>query len=193
MVQARDRTTPVAESPLTLAEFLEQPETKPASEFIRGKIQQKPMPKGKHSYLQLGLAGIINAALRKARIARPGPELRCTFGGRSIVPDIAVFEWDNIPRDQDGSVADAFDRAPDWTIEIMSPDQSPLRSTRNILHCLDHGCAMGWLIVPEDLSVVVYEPTRTQCFDKPGDSLPVPEFAGDLEITIQDLMDCLQD
>ena len=193
MVQTRDRTTPATESLLTLTEFLEYPETEPASEFIDGEILQKPMPKGKHSYLQLGLAAIIDAALRKARIARPGTELRCTFGDRSIVPDIAVFKWDNIPRDEDGQVADMFDRAPDWTIEILSPDQSLLRPTKNIFHCLEHGCAMGWLIVPEEMSVLVYAPDGAWCFDKPSDRLPVPGFAGDLEITIQDLVDCLQD
>ena len=32
------------ESKLTLAAFLEQPETKPASEFINGETIQKPMP-----------------------------------------------------------------------------------------------------------------------------------------------------
>jgi len=34
---------------LTLTEFLELPETKPACEFIDGMIIQKPMPQGKHS------------------------------------------------------------------------------------------------------------------------------------------------
>ena len=36
---------------LTLEEFLELPETKPASEYIDGAIRQKPMPQGKHSIL----------------------------------------------------------------------------------------------------------------------------------------------
>ena len=34
---------------LTLDEFLQQPETEPASEYIDGQIIQKPMPQGKHS------------------------------------------------------------------------------------------------------------------------------------------------
>jgi len=39
--------------PLTLEEFLQLPETKPASEYIKGQIFQKPMPKSsKHSRLQ---------------------------------------------------------------------------------------------------------------------------------------------
>jgi hypothetical protein len=39
----------VPTKPLTLEDFLALPETKPASEFIDGKIIQKPMPQGKHS------------------------------------------------------------------------------------------------------------------------------------------------
>ena len=34
---------------LTLSEFLNLPETEPASEYIDGQIIQKPMPQGKHS------------------------------------------------------------------------------------------------------------------------------------------------
>jgi Uma2 family endonuclease len=37
---------------ITLAEFLEKPDTKPASEYIDGEILQKPMPQGEHSVLQ---------------------------------------------------------------------------------------------------------------------------------------------
>ena len=34
---------------LTLKEFLKLPETKPASEYIEGKIIQKPLPQGKRT------------------------------------------------------------------------------------------------------------------------------------------------
>lgn len=37
---------------ITLAEFLELPETKPASEYIDDRIFQKPMPQGQHSIFQ---------------------------------------------------------------------------------------------------------------------------------------------
>lgn len=83
---------------LTLDEFLELPETKPASEFIEGQIIQKPMPQGKHSTIQLDLGADINRVLKPQHIARAYPELRCTFGGRSTVPDVTVFTWERIPR-----------------------------------------------------------------------------------------------
>jgi len=37
---------------LTLTEFLQLPETKPASEYIDSQIIQKPRPQGKHSVIQ---------------------------------------------------------------------------------------------------------------------------------------------
>jgi Uma2 family endonuclease len=123
--------TPI--KPVTLEEFLHLPETKPASEFINGQIIQKPMPQGKHSAIQGEFISAINQVLRSDRIARAFPELRCTFAGRSLVPDASVFIWQRIERDKDGKIADRFPIAPDWTIEILSPDQNQSKVVRNIL------------------------------------------------------------
>lgn len=83
---------------LTLEEFLDLPETKPANEYIEGQILQKPMPQGEHSTIQTDLAAAINAVVKPQRIARAYTELRCTFGRRSIVPDISVFTWNSTLR-----------------------------------------------------------------------------------------------
>lgn len=186
MVQAAAKT-------LTLVEFLRLPETKPASEYIDGYIIQKPMPKGKHSALQGEFVTAINSIVKPERIARAFPELRCTFGGRSTVPDIVVFLWSRIPRDENGEIADIFAVAPDWTIEILSPGQSQTKVTKNILHCLKHGTQMGWLIDPNEQTVFVYRPGQEiAVFDDPDDSLSVPAFAGDLHLTLKDLFAWLQ-
>ncbi|WP_434686566.1 Uma2 family endonuclease [Pseudanabaena minima] len=178
---------------LTLTEFLSLPETKPASEFIDGEIIQKPMPQGKHSTLQLDLGSSINLALKTQRIARAYSELRCTFGGRSIVPDISVFIWEHIPRDRDGKVANIFEIAPDWTIEILSPDQSQTKVIRNILHCLSHGSQMGWLIDPNEEIVFVYFGDRTLAiFEDKSAVLPVPDFAKGLNLTVGQLFSWLE-
>ena len=54
-------TTP--SKPITLNEFLALPETKPASEYIDGKIIQKPMPKGKHRKIQGEITTTLNGVL----------------------------------------------------------------------------------------------------------------------------------
>ena len=185
MIQAPSRT-------LTLAEFLQLPETKPASEYIDGQIIQKPMPQGKHSVIQGELVPAINGIVKRKRIARAFPELRCTFGGRSTVPDVAVFLWNQIPRDESGEVANTFLAPPNWTIEILSPDQSQTRVTKNILHCLQHGTEVGWLIDPKEQTVFIYRPKQElEVLDEPEQVLPVPSFASELKLTIQELFDWL--
>jgi Uma2 family endonuclease len=179
---------------MTLAEFLLLPEIKPANEFIDGQITQKPMPQGKHSLIQGQLVINLEARLKPQKIARAYPELRCNFGGRSTVPDVTVFTSDRIPRDENGDIANVFEIAPDWTIEILSPDQSRTKVTKNILHCLQYGTNMGWLIDPAERSVFVYSSDRsTQVFDEEIDVLPVPEFAKDFHLTLGDLFEWLRD
>ena len=181
MVQAPTKT-------VTLAEFLQLPETKPASEYIDGQIIQKPMPQGKHSVIQGELVPAINGVVKPKRIARAFPELRCTFGGRSTIPDIAVFLWNRIPRDENGEVANTFLAAPNWTIEILSPDQSQTRVTKNILHCLQHGTEVGWLIDPSEQTVFVYRSKQTpEVLDEPDSILPVPSFATEFRLTLKEL------
>jgi Uma2 family endonuclease len=184
--------TPI--KPIDLETFIKLPETKPASEFVNGQIIQKPMPQGKHSTIQGDLGNAIDTALKPTRIARAYPELRCTFGGRSTVPDVAVFTWERIPRDEDGKVANVFAIAPDWTIEILSPEQSQTKVVRNILHCLSHGTQMGWLIDPEEELVFVYLADRTiSVFEEKNELLPVPGFAGSLQLTVDRLFSWLED
>lgn len=172
--------TPV--KPVTLETFLAMPDTKPASEFINGKILQKPMPQGEHSVLQGELVTIINSQLKPE--GRAFPELRCSFGGRAVVPDVTVFRDDRIPRKPNGRIANVFSIAPDWTIEILSPDQSQTKVIRNILHCIEHGTAMGWLIDPEESCIFVYEADKVRMFDQPDEIILVPQFAKEIQLTI---------
>ena len=172
----------------TLKEFLALPETKPATEYIDGKIIQKPMPQGKHSTIQAELIIALNGALKPRKIARAFPELRCTFGGRSTVPDVTVFTWDRIPRDDNGEIANTFQTVPDWTIEILSPEQSHNKVVKNILHCLDNGTKFGWLIAPQEEIVFVYfSGQQPKFFEAADDILPVPDFASSFQLTVGEL------
>jgi Uma2 family endonuclease len=177
--------------PLTLEEFRKLPETKPASEYINGEIIPKPMPKGKHSRLQLRLCNSINEVAESQKIAYAFPELRCSFGIRSIVPDVAVFNWSRIPFDADGEVPNDFLLWPDWTIEILSPEQSSNRVIGNILYCLQHGCRLGLLIDPTDRSILVFRPCQEPKLLQKSDRLEVLEEIN-LEITVEQVFSWLK-
>jgi Uma2 family endonuclease len=173
---------------IALEEFLQRLETKPASEYIDGQIIQKPMPKGQHSILQIELGSTVNAALRKTGIATAFTELRCTFGGQSIVPDISVFQNSRIPRTPSGEIENLFTIAPDWTIEILSPEQRVARVLKNITHGLKHDTQMGWLIDPEDRSIIVCQPKQNlMVINEAGLMLPVPNFASVIQLTLDDV------
>ena len=169
------------------------PETKPASEYIGGEIIQKPMPQGKHSRLQGKLVSMIDNLATVETAALAFPELRCTFGGRSVVPDVAVLRWQRIPRDQNGEIANVFADYPDWTIEILSPEQSPIKVTKNILHCMNYGSSLGWLIDPEEKSVLIYpQGKQPELLEVESDLLPVPDFLPDLRLTVGELFGWLK-
>lgn len=169
--------TATVSQPITLEEFLQLPETKPASEYINGEIIQKPMPKGRHSRLQGKLCAAVNQITESPKIAYAFPELRCSFGGRSIIPDVAVFQWERIPFTLDHHVSDHFELPPDWTIEILSPEQKPNKVIGNILHCLQYGSHLGWFLDPDDLSILVFLPQQQPVLLQGEDSLPVlPEI-----------------
>jgi len=118
--------------------------------------------------------------------------LRCTFAGASIVPDVAVFLWERIPRQAFDRIENRFETYPDWTIEILSPEENQTRVIRNILHCLNHGTELSWLIDSNEELVLVFAPgEQPQLFDRPQDILPLPECLShlhrDLQLSVRDL------
>ncbi len=177
---------------LTLSEFLELPDTKPASEYIEGQIYQKPMPQGEHSILQTRLSQAINQVGENQKLALALTELRCTFGGRSIVPDLSVFEWQRIPRKANGRISNKFEIPPDWVIEILSPDQSASRVINKIIFCLKRGTKLGWFIEPEDESVMVFQPDCLPDVKYADETLSVLEVLGDWQLSVANVFSWLQ-
>jgi Uma2 family endonuclease len=177
--------------PLTLEQFLQLPyiEDSPAWEFIQGEAIQKPMPGGKHSRLQSHLGSAINATNSPYEAF---PEFRCTVGGRSIVPDLVVLAKHQIPVDTNGEImSTGINVALDWMIEILSPEQSQMKVTRNILHSLRHGGQMGWLIDPDERVVLVYRPNGLP--DELTDDAQLPCLPGvNLMLTVEQMFGWLK-
>ena len=167
----------IAAAKTTLQAFLQLPylEESPAWEYINGEGVQKPMGGGKHSTLQKGLVAAIDQAGTRYEAF---PELRCTVGNRSIVPDVVVLAKNQLPLDASGDITSTgIEFAPAWVIEILSPAQSQTKVTGNILHCLRHGSQLGWLLDPGERSVLVYQPDR----------LPDLLFGADLLPTLNEI------
>ncbi|BAQ65156.1 Uma2 family endonuclease [Geminocystis sp. NIES-3709] len=184
--------TLIAEKEISLEEFLTFPEQKPAQEYIDHQIISKPMPQGKHSIIQGELVTAINFVVKPTKVALAFPELRCTFGGKSIVPDIVVLTYDHIPRDENGDIGNVVSIAPDWIIEILSPEQNQSVIIKKILRCLEAGCQLGWIIDPQEKTIFTYYPQKVTFFDRDEDILPMPDFITNLKLTIADIFSWLK-
>jgi Uma2 family endonuclease len=151
----------------TLQDFLKLPniEESPAWEFVDGQANQKPMPTTHHSILQKRLTAAIDQA---DSAYEAFPELRCILSSNSVVPDITVIRRERIP-----SRNIPVEGAPDWMIEILSPDQSTTKLIAKIQNCLQEGTQLGWLIDSEEQVIIVLWPDSRMALLKNSDRLPV--------------------
>jgi Uma2 family endonuclease len=145
---------------LTLDEFLALLETKPASEFWNGQVRQKPMPSTKQSAIQLKLGARLDSIAESTapRLGRVMTKLRCTFAGRSVVPDIAYVRRDRLPLGPNGRLADRYVAAPDLMVGIVSPEQSSYDLIEKVAWCVQNGVQLAWLIDPVAEEVMLFSP-----------------------------------
>ena len=145
---------------------------------------------GKPELLQGTLCQTISQITKPKQIALAFPELRCVFGGLAIVPDIAVFRWERIPRLPSGRIANRFEIHPDWAIEILSPDQRYKQVLGKLLHCAEYGTELGWLLDAEDETILVVDSDRRVQEFTNSDRLPV--LTGiDLDLTVEQVFSWL--
>ena len=103
---------------------------------------------------------------------------------------MAVFRWERIPRNEIGKVANHFEIYPDWTIEILPPDQSVAKVIQKLLHCVEYGSEFGWLLDAKDESILVIDRDRRISQFRGNQLLPVPkEFA--LKLTSEQIFNRL--
>lgn len=166
---------------LTVEQFLRLPEVKPALEFIRGRVIQKMSSGTSHSTIQGLLASALFQHASPLKLGQPFIELRCTFGGDSLVPDIAFFARGRIPRGADGRLVDDVMLPPDLAIEVMSRGQTVTNLSKPLERAIRKGVRLAWLIQPRQDRVYVFRPGRDVEVLEPGATLSgeevVPGFA----------------
>jgi Uma2 family endonuclease len=181
------RPTMAISQRLTLEEFLQLPEKKPALEYEDGRVTQKVSPQGKHSTLQAGTVDLFDRFTVPRKLAKAFPELRTTFGGYSRVPDVSVYLWDRIPLDASGEVADEFFIPPDIAVEILSPEQRVNALVRRCSWYVAQGVRAALLLTPADHSVRFFRPGHEMTILRADDRIDLQDVLPGFEVTVQDL------
>jgi Uma2 family endonuclease len=182
----------VAPTRITLEEFLDLPEEERPLELVDGVVTPKVSPKGRHAMLQGELVERLNQSARHGKRARAFPELRATFGGASVVPDISVYRQDRIPRDASGLVSDDFLIPPDIAIEIASPEQRVTALVRRCLWYVANGVHLALLVDPDDLSVLAFRLDQQTVAWRDTDQIALQELLPEFSLAVRQLFDVLR-
>lgn len=143
---------------MTLEEFLRWPriDRKPYLEYIDGEAVGKVSPQLQHGVLASDFLSAFNDHARPRGLGRAVPEVRFTFGGRSILPDVAFVLTGHFPLDDRGRPRDVMPMPPDIHVEIMSPDKRLKRTRDKLIHSTTNGCPLGVLVHPYRDWIEVY-------------------------------------
>jgi Uma2 family endonuclease len=118
-------------------------------EIIRGQLVTHPRPAAPHANVASNLGGELHGPFRRGRggpggwIVLDEPELH--LHGDILVPDLAGWRRERMPQLPDAS---AFELAPDWVCEVLSPstaavdraDKLPIYARERVKH--------AWLLDP---------------------------------------------
>jgi Uma2 family endonuclease len=181
-------TTPSA-APLTLDEFLTLPEEKPYREYLRGEVMEKSMPNDLHGIVVMELGRLIGNYLHGSKEGRIGTEVRHAARelGWVYLPDL------NIRLSRGVLPQGAVEKAPDFAVEVVSPDDRVGRLMERVQLYLSAGTLLIWILDPIDESVNVFvrgEAPRT--FHR-GDILDARPALANFSLDLADFFDTVQD
>ncbi len=151
------------------------PETKPETEWVRGRALQKVSPTYRHSVLQRLLSTAVGGWADSGRRGRVGTEWRFRVAPpgaiiRPLVPDVAFLSYDALPADAAWDDVDVPVGAPTVAIEIRSPDDRSRDVHHKIRTYLSAGTAAVIIVDGHRKTVAVHDADGVHVLS-PGDRL----------------------
>jgi len=193
MLNQEVRKMAVERRRMSLEEFLELPDEKPALEFEPdGTVVQKMSPKGKHSALQKSFIEWIDSFGEPRRLALAFPELRTVFAGAAYVPDVAVYLKNRIAWTAEDEVPDDFTLPPDIAIEIVSPKQSVNSLVRRSVWYVENGVQISLVVDPYDRSVVLFRAAVAPRALRVTDVIDLTQVLPGFKLTVEQVFDALR-
>ncbi len=155
------------------------PETKPETEWVRGRALQKVSPTYRHARLQAQMLIALDAWADgrgrvgtewRFRIAPPGEIVR------PLVPDVAFLSYERLPPEAD-EAAQVPLGAPNVAVEILSPDDRKGDVRDKIATYLRAGTDAVIVVDPKTETICAEAPTGSAAYAA-GDTFVHPALPG---------------
>src|ERR1700694_3000386 len=158
------------------------PETKPETEWVRGRALQKVSATYDHAALQARLVIAFTAWVDEGERGRVGPEWRFRVAPpgevvRPLVPDIGYLSYDALPADTPHDAVQVPLAAPTVAVEILSPDDRPADVEDKIATYLRGGTGAVIVVDPRGETFTVHDRRGVRVLGK-GDTLTHPALPG---------------
>ena len=172
----------------TLAEFLTRPESDPPTEYVDGRIVEKPPLMGTELWLRADLTALLYGWARAANQGAVAALTRCTFGGASFVPDLIY-----LAPERRAEPASTLTLAPDFAVEVCPSSVDPAWVGHKLEHYVAHGVRLAWLVDPAERTVTVYQSGQEPTTLHGGDMLDGGEVLPRFFLFLDDLFEVLDE
>lgn len=125
----------------------------PDREYADGVLIERNAGEQDHSWLQAALAAYFFRRRKVWNIEVFTEQRHLTRPGRYMIPDVCVIRS---PRPAEK----VFDKPPLVWIEVLSPEDRPIRVNEKIRELQDFGAGNIWIIDPETLEAEIHTLTR---------------------------------
>ena len=150
---------------ITAEELSRMPEPADGSrcELLEGELIQMTPAGARHGRTTLAVGTVLFAFVSEKGLGHVVSNDTGIFTERDpdtvLAPDLAYWSGQRLPELPEGYV----EVPPDLAVEVVSPSDSQSYVHRKVLHYLDHGVSLVWLIDPKTRTVTVFRSRRDVC------------------------------
>jgi Uma2 family endonuclease len=171
---------------MILEEYLANPEYE-HDEYVDGAVLERHSGTGLHSAIQANCGSALRQFLKTFGRGRALIACGCRvlYDGkvRFRLPDVCVSF------DPDARTKSYLEGAPEFVIEIRSPDDTLRFLVRKLEEYFANGCKLAWLIFPEEQTVEVFTPNGHVQILGPGDTLNGGDILPGLAVAVNEIFE----
>jgi len=132
-------------------------------ELLQGELIQMTPAGARHGQTAVLVGSILCTFVKEKRLGHVVSNDTGVFTEKDpdtvLAPDLAYWRRETLPELPEGFA----EVAPDLAVEVVSPSDSQSYVHRKVLHYLDHGVPLVWVVDPKARTVTVYRSRRDVC------------------------------